>query len=482
MQTCSPGTPTWQIHPAPLEEFEHGTLLTPLVLQHGSLANPPFQPPGLSHFGAAADLTYAYQSRTLKISQEGISAQAENLDTLAAGQLAMAQKFYDALHPIFGWIDEYGTNLPSEESVRSEKVKYLFWANFFGPGYVQKLGRAFLLRAPGWKKIELDDGGLLYVPEQRFERWRAEPQPEVLRYFGSRVPEIQAFCPSPSPDESLDLLDVLETIGEAGIPIRIKGDAGDIDDIGFSEPDFDHLELFLYECSGVGASGRAGAERLLSVLGEAGGKFLRLRGGRRNEPAWEVDPRPEVLIQEDGRLSWPDFGHPLLERSPMAPVALDDFPPTSAISYLGDTTVSFSQSASLENPDNLDALARAQLDLLQALYRRLRPHYGFIDEREGDWDPVKLHKRLRQDVCRVRVPNFFWANLFGAPYIAKYGRELFMNAPGWKKLELDDGGILYVITASYLEWRRQPSKEVLGYFRSRLPTVEPYTAWDHFAG
>jgi hypothetical protein len=47
------------------------------------------------------------------------------------------------------------------------EVKYVFSRNIFGPRYVEKYGRGFFLKAPGWKVEELEDGSILYIPEPR---------------------------------------------------------------------------------------------------------------------------------------------------------------------------------------------------------------------------------------------------------------------------------------------------------------------------
>ena len=43
------------------------------------------------------------------------------------------------------------------------KVRYIYWANFFGPKLVKKIGREKLLSAPSWKTEELEDGGILLI-------------------------------------------------------------------------------------------------------------------------------------------------------------------------------------------------------------------------------------------------------------------------------------------------------------------------------
>jgi hypothetical protein len=115
-----------------------------------------------------------------------------NLNSLADGQLALGQMLYPKLRPTYGSIDESGGNRVGKYLERTE-LRYIFWANFFGPKFVEGLGRKFLLDAPGWKKQELDDGGILYVVEEKFlDFWRKKSKAPV-DYFRSQVPGIKVF-------------------------------------------------------------------------------------------------------------------------------------------------------------------------------------------------------------------------------------------------------------------------------------------------
>ncbi|MFQ6039871.1 MAG: hypothetical protein ACE5PV_03360 [Candidatus Poribacteria bacterium] len=62
--------------------------------------------------------------------------------------------------------------------------------------------------------------------------------------------------------------------------------------------------------------------------------------------------------------------------------------------------------------------------------------------------------------------KLMWANFYGPEYVRKYGREFLLNAPGWRKEELDDGGIAYIISPSYLKRAEIVSaKEITAYFK-----------------
>jgi hypothetical protein len=62
-------------------------------------------------------------------------------------------------------------DLPKNEEIAAGKLRFVFWANFFGPAYVEQYGREFLWNAPGWRVEELEDGGILYVTTERYVDW-----------------------------------------------------------------------------------------------------------------------------------------------------------------------------------------------------------------------------------------------------------------------------------------------------------------------
>jgi hypothetical protein len=77
--------------------------------------------------------------------------------------LDIGKRLYEILRPTFGWIDfDYGLRT-THEDIEALELPTLYWANFFGPAYVDKIGRDKILSAPAWAIEELPDGGLLYV-------------------------------------------------------------------------------------------------------------------------------------------------------------------------------------------------------------------------------------------------------------------------------------------------------------------------------
>jgi len=89
--------------------------------------------------------------------------------------LETAKLFYDLLHPHYSLIHsaEDMLEMATVQDPRFGKTILpinlekgfpgIYWANFWGPSYVDKLGRKKLLSAPSYKVEELSDGGLLVL-------------------------------------------------------------------------------------------------------------------------------------------------------------------------------------------------------------------------------------------------------------------------------------------------------------------------------
>lgn len=125
--------------------------------------------------------------------------EGDSPDGVANGLLALATHFYPCLRPQYGWVDEAGWNLPEGKALAALRPRYLFWANFFGPEYVQAIGREFLKRAPGWVSVDLPDGGILHVCTESYQDWWENDQPEVLAYFRRKIPKVQIYRAQPIP-------------------------------------------------------------------------------------------------------------------------------------------------------------------------------------------------------------------------------------------------------------------------------------------
>jgi hypothetical protein len=149
-------------------------------------------------------------------------------------------------------------------------------------------------------------------------------------------------------------------------------------------------------------------------------------------------------------------------------------PPWAHFSFVQESRcVHLSQDAMLEDQMMVDPLALGQLLLASEVCPLLEPAYGWIDE-SGDnlpFDPEPAPQTLR---------HVFWANIFGPAYVRFLGREFLAQAPGWRLADLPGGGMLYVVSESYLEWCHFDREDVRDYFRRRVPDIELFRAehWD----
>ncbi len=96
-------------------------------------------------------------------------ALGENPEHHSQGFLHLGKRLYRTVRPRYGWIERLTFWNPEKagyttwEDVEKLGLPHIYWTNFFGPAYVEKLGKEFLIQAPGWQVEELDDGGLAYV-------------------------------------------------------------------------------------------------------------------------------------------------------------------------------------------------------------------------------------------------------------------------------------------------------------------------------
>lgn len=117
--------------------------------------------------------------------------------------LQISVDLYDLLHPVYGKIHQ------TQDSIKMATIqdpKYgqtvvpvdlrkglpnIYWANFFGPEYVNVIGRSKLLSAPCEKIKELSDGGILFLtttsPLAPSEKMSHAKQKAVRDYLGEHI-------------------------------------------------------------------------------------------------------------------------------------------------------------------------------------------------------------------------------------------------------------------------------------------------------
>jgi hypothetical protein len=110
--------------------------------------------------------------------------------------------------------------------------------------------------------------------------------------------------------------------------------------------------------------------------------------------------------------------------------------------------------------------AEGLIGLSRLLYPKLQPRLGWIDFTE-------IGEPTERQIQATKLTRIMWANFFGLEYVQKYGQEFLLNAPGWLKEELPDGGVLYVLSPNVLHrWSMVSRWEVEAYFHWRVPGVE----------
>jgi len=121
------------------------------------------------------------------------------LEVYAQNLLKLALSLYPHLSPSYGWVDEDEAEDRWVTEAIAAKLKVIGWANFFGPPYVNKYGRDFLLGLPGWKVEELADGGVFHqltpsiVASDR--KAARQLQGQVIEYCGQAG--VRVRCPAP---------------------------------------------------------------------------------------------------------------------------------------------------------------------------------------------------------------------------------------------------------------------------------------------
>ncbi len=110
--------------------------------------------------------------------------------------------------------------------------------------------------------------------------------------------------------------------------------------------------------------------------------------------------------------------------------------------------------------------AEGLIRLGRLLYPKLQPKLGWIDFTE-------IGEPSEKQIQATKLTRIMWANFFGSAYVQRYGQEFLLNAPGWLKEELPEGGILYTLSPSVLHrWSVVGRREVETYFRQKILGVE----------
>lgn len=100
----------------------------------------------------------------------------------------------------------------------------------------------------------------------------------------------------------------------------------------------------------------------------------------------------------------------------------------------------------LESPEHctlVEPCAQRLRALAHAMYAELQPAVASVDK------PGQGHN-LFTDVLKRRLKYINWVNIFGLPYVQKYGRDFLLGLPGYKVEELSDGSIYHQLSPTFL--------------------------------
>ena len=144
-------------------------------------------------FGGNAGFYYISSSQSVHFTQESGFDNEREVNELLEAHRAFFSRAIQVFRPGYAWIDETGENTPGARSIKKLELKYLFWANFFGPDYVQKYGRSFFLSVPDCRIEDFGELGILIVMNDSFTSWRRNSTPLQLAYLMKTIPSIQKF-------------------------------------------------------------------------------------------------------------------------------------------------------------------------------------------------------------------------------------------------------------------------------------------------
>lgn len=145
-----------------------------------------------------------------------------------------------------------------------------------------------------------------------------------------------------------------------------------------------------------------------------------------------------------------------------------------------DGSSGFALSFSLAQPlqfsnSSTEAVTNVVMEMYSAISVELglilRPSYIWIDMDHRESPP----KPSSNDIRSVSVPTMYWSNYFGRPFLEVYGKKFFLDAPGWRKVELPMGAVIVQLGPSFTSSvdAGEPD-EVLSYFKTLGVT---YVAW-----
>lgn len=115
----------------------------------------------------------------------------------------------------------------------------------------------------------------------------------------------------------------------------------------------------------------------------------------------------------------------------------------------------------------IQEVAKNLMNACGVIYQETKSVIGAVGHFDDKWF-------LNKNLNKLELVSLGWANYFGPEYVNKYGKDFFMSAPGYKKQELPDGGILYLVSKDFIttDIKDAPTKEVVTNYFETHPLIE----------
>ncbi|EKD57010.1 MAG: hypothetical protein ACD_58C00027G0002 [uncultured bacterium] len=109
--------------------------------------------------------------------------------------LELAKKWYPVFKPEFGYIDISGFNTITSKEINQCIIKHLYWVNFFGPSYIKKYNKEFLLDIPAYKTEEIGDGIMVQLSEKFTNKSGCPKFTELKKYMAQKKIDLKEYKP-----------------------------------------------------------------------------------------------------------------------------------------------------------------------------------------------------------------------------------------------------------------------------------------------
>jgi len=117
-----------------------------------------------------------------------------NKDEIAQKCVDYGKEWFPIFKPQYGWVD-LGSQI-SPNKVKKVVIERLPWVSFFGPNYVEKYGKDFLLGIPAYKTGEIDGGGVFVQLSRNFTDKSSYPPFEKLaEYMAQKGIKLKPYSP-----------------------------------------------------------------------------------------------------------------------------------------------------------------------------------------------------------------------------------------------------------------------------------------------